>query len=254
MWFECDVLSFIEVEMAPAPKFSREEQEKLILFAAVTAIEESTLLDFSMSSIAKLAGLSMGSVYKFVQCKEDVLIALATKMYQEKQKTFQQVLSLPLSTPERIIALSLLDFSKVQMYSFDDQLESIVNTRAIMKRSSRRWLEQMINCSKICEQAFQQFLELAVDSGELTSGSRDLEEICIGSWSLFVGYFQTVRLHHSWSSEQADESIEDLAPLAPNDIHIRSLQRLINTYEWQQKVADQDITKICQVLAKQGIR
>ena len=97
--------------MAPAPKFSLEEQEKLILFAAVTAIEKSTLLDFSMSSIAKSAGLSMGSVYKYVQCKEDLLIALATNMYQEKQRVFSQVLALPLTTPERIIALSLLDYT-----------------------------------------------------------------------------------------------------------------------------------------------
>ena len=43
-----------------------------------------------MSAIAKLAGFSMGSVYKFVQCKEDVLIALATKMYQERQRVFKQ--------------------------------------------------------------------------------------------------------------------------------------------------------------------
>ncbi|MFT7430375.1 MAG: AcrR family transcriptional regulator, partial [Colwellia sp.] len=88
--------------MAPAPKFSLEEQEKLILFAAVTAIEKSNVLDFSMSSIAKSAGLSMGSVYKFVQCKEDLLIVLATKMYQEKYRVVSQVLALPLTTPERI--------------------------------------------------------------------------------------------------------------------------------------------------------
>ena len=61
--------------MAPAPRFSPEEQEKLIICAAITTIVQSSLLDFSMSKIAKLAGLSMGSVYKFVQCKEDVLIA-----------------------------------------------------------------------------------------------------------------------------------------------------------------------------------
>ena len=150
--------------MAPAPKFSCEDQEKMILSAAVTVIEKTSLLDFSMSAIAKLAGLSMGSVYKFVQCKEDVLIALATKVYQERQQVFIQVLSLPLTTPERIIANSLLDFSKVQMYSFDDQLESIVNTRAMMQRCSPRWLDQMIACGKVCEGMFKTFLQSAAQS------------------------------------------------------------------------------------------
>jgi AcrR family transcriptional regulator len=240
--------------MAPAPKFSSEEQEKLILLAAVTTIEESSLLDFSMSSIAKLSCISMGSVYKFVQCKEDLLIALATKMYQERQRLFQQVLSLPLTTPERIIAISLLDFSKVRMYSFDDQLESIVNTKAIMKRSSRRWLEKMISCCQRCENSFLHFLQAAANSGELTSGERDIEEINLSSWSLAVGYFQTVRLHHNRNEEQDIKEEECFPALEPDNLHIRSLQRLMNTFDWQVKVRDKDIIKTCECLVAHGFR
>jgi AcrR family transcriptional regulator len=240
--------------MAPAPKFSLEEQEKLILFAAVTAIEKSTLLDFSMSSIAKLAGLSMGSVYKFVQCKEDLLIALATKMYQEKQQVFRQVLSLPLTTPERIIALSLLDFSKVQMYSFDDQLESIVNTNSIMKRSSQRWLDYMNNCCKACEDSFQVLLQTAVETKELQSGASEIEEISIGSWSLFVGYFQTVRLNHGRNSQQESEYQEGIESLSTDNVHILNLQRFINTFNWRQKVSKQDIEKVAQHLVSSELR
>lgn len=240
--------------MAPAPRFSCEQQEKMILDAAVTAIEKSTLLDFSMSAIAKLAGLSMGSVYKFVQCKEDVLVALATKMYQERQLVFKQVLSLPLTTPERIIANSLLDFSKVQMYSFDDQLESIVNTRAMMKRCSTRWLAQMIACGKVCEGLFQGFLQAAADSGELNAGSNDIEEISLGTWSLAVGYFQTVRQHQCWQSDACIDTEEKLPALTADNVHIRSMQRLINTYDWQHKVNNEDMLKVCQCLVEQGLR
>jgi AcrR family transcriptional regulator len=240
--------------MAPAPKFSLEEQEKLILFAAVTAIEKSTLLDFSMSSIAKSAGLSMGSVYKFVQCKEDLLIALATKMYQEKYRIFSQVLALSLTTPERIIALSLLDFSKVQMFSFDDQLESIVNTRAIMKRCSQRWLDYMINCSKVCEDSFQVLLQTAVDTKELQSGINATEQISIGAWSLNVGYFQTVRIHHGRNTNQENEIQESIASLSTDNVHILNLQRFINTFDWKQKVSKQDIEKVAQQLVISELR
>jgi len=240
--------------MAPAPRFSAAEQEKLIICAAITTIEQSSLLDFSMTKVAKLAGLSIGSVYKFVQCKEDVLIALATRMYQERQRMFKQVLSLPLSTPERIIAKCLVDFSKVQMYTFDDQLESIVNTKSMMKRCSPRWLDQMISCGKVCEGMFDEFLQSAAQSGELTSGERDIEEINSGTWSLSVGYFQTVRLHQCWQKEQDACEDECVPALAPDDAHIRSLQRLINTYDWQQKVSNDDIVKICKCLVDAGLR
>lgn len=238
--------------MAPAPRFSAEEQERLIICAAIKAIEESSLLDFSMSAIAKLAGLSMGSVYKFVQCKEDVLIALATRMYQERQSVFKKVLALPLTTPERIIATSLLDFSKVQMYNFDNQLESIVNTEAMMKRCSERWLTQMKACSERCQKMFQQLLYAAADSGELTSGSRDIEEINSGIWSLAVGYFQTVRLHESWHNDVSSE--RDTFVLATDNAHIRTMKRLVNAYDWQQKITDGDIDKVCRHLVATKLR
>ncbi len=240
--------------MAPAPRFSSEEQEKLIICAAIKAIDESSLLDFSMSAIAKLAGLSMGSVYKFVQCKEDVLIALATRMYQQRQSVFKKVLTLSLTTPERILATSLLDFSKVQMYNFDNQLESIVNTDAMMKRCSERWLTQMIACGERCQAMFQQFMQAAADSGELTSGSRDIEEINLGTWSLSVGYFQTVRLHNCWSKNIDENSVEIMQVLAPNDLHIRTMQRLVNTYDWQQKISESDIENVCLQLTNAGLR
>jgi len=244
--------------MAPAPRFSAEEQERLIRCAAIKAIEESSLLDFSMSAIAKLAGLSMGSVYKFVQCKEDVLIALATRMYQQRQGVFKKVLALPLTTPERIIAISLLDFSKVHMYSFDNQLENIVNTEAMMKRCSERWLTQMISCGERCQTMFQQFLQTAADSGELTSGNRDIEEINLGTWSLSVGYFQTVRLHQNLQSEydvsSNDHTEESTLVLAPDDLHINTMARLVNSYDWQEKISSDDIVNVCNHLLNAGLR
>ena len=240
--------------MAPAPRFTAEQQEKMILSAAEQAIEETSLLDFSMSSIAKLSGLSMGSVYKFVQCKEDVLIALATLMYQEKQRVFKQVLNLPLTSPERLIGISLLDFSKVQMFSFDDQLENFVNTRAIMKRSSKRWLDHMIASSKVCENAFNQFLEKATQTGELINGKDDFEEISLGSWSLMVGYFHMVRLHQSWNNEQEMENIDNLAPLTIDNVHVKNLRRFINAFEWQKKLTENDIEKVSLHLMDEGLR
>jgi len=42
--------------------------------------------------------------------------------------------------------------------------------------------------------------------------------------------------------------------LAADNVHIRSMQRLVNTYDWQQKVSNDDINKICRCLADQGFR
>lgn len=240
--------------MAPAPRFNCKEQEDLIICAAIKAIEESSLLDFSMSAVAKLSGLSMGSVYKFVQCKEDVLIALATRMYQERQRVFKKVLVLPLTTPERIIATSLLGFNKVQMYSFDQELESIVNTKAMMKRCSESWLVQMTSCCLRCKTIFEEFLQAAADSGELTSGYKDTEEINIGIWSLAAGYFQTVLIHQSRYYDSETKSDINTSALTTDNVHIKTMKRLINAYDWQQKISDKDIEKVCEHLKKANLR
>ncbi|RHW76317.1 TetR/AcrR family transcriptional regulator [Colwellia sp. RSH04] len=240
--------------MAPAPKYSPDEQEKLILNAAIAVIEQTNLLDFSMSAIAKLAGLSMGSVYKFVQCKEDVLIALATNMYQQRHLTYQQVLSLPLNTPQRIIAMSLLSYSKVQMYSFDDQLESIVNTTAMMKRCSTRWVQHMVNCGEVCESTFKSFIKQAADSGELITVNHDIDEIGISTWSMMIGYFQVVRIHENWQMNQIPHDSQHNSALAPEHIHIRNMQRLLNTFDWREKLTSKSIVDTCKSLEQAGLR
>ena len=124
-----------------------------------------------------------------------------------------------------------------------------------MKRCSERWLSLMIACGKQCETMFQQFLQNAANSGELTSGSRDIEEINLGTWSLSVGYFQTVRLHQCWHND-LNESIDDenSLVLTADNIHIRTMKRLVNTYDWQQKVSNDDIENICLHLADAELR
>ena len=66
--------------MAPAPKYSPQEQEEIILNAAAECISQTSVLDFTMSAVSKAAKLSMGSIYKHVQCKEDIIFAKGKKI------------------------------------------------------------------------------------------------------------------------------------------------------------------------------
>ena len=234
--------------MAPAAKFSPQEQEELILNAAEKSIENSSLLDFTMSAIAKNAGLSMGSVYKHVQSKEDVLIALATKMYVNELNYYQKVLALPLTLPEKTIAINLIDRSKVQLYSFEGRLDTLLSSAALLKRGSPRWIDRMIDNSRKIEQAFQQLFMAAADSGEFISGVEAVEEIGIVLWSLCAGYFQLVRQHQSWLQGDTTPYSDELAAIATDAIHIRGLKRMLNAYDWQQPLTEDGILKACKLL------
>lgn len=242
--------------MSPAPKFSPQEQEERILAAAAKCIEGSSLLDFTMSSIAKEAGLSMGSIYKHIQTKEDVLVALATQSYIKLTHTLTSVLELPLSMPERLLAFSLMTPEKVRRYPFEDHLEMLIGNEAILKRASCGWVEKLMRLDQSLEKYFVEVLGQAIDDGELavTVKERDdvLEEILVSIWAMCVGYKQVVFQRHARSL--VGEPIALPFPLAADAHLINTMRRLLSSYPWREPLTDQGVEKICQVLEQRGLR
>lgn len=248
---------FNRYKMAPAPKFSVQEQEGMILDAAVQSIEESSILDFTMSQIAKSAGLSMGSVYKHVQSKEDVLIALATGMYENEYARYKAILSMPVSAPEKIIGINLMHRWKTDTYSFESQLDNLVTTQALVERCSAGWLARMRNqCSQI-ESLFKLFLTEAADSGEFISGHEAIEELNLAVWSFTTGYFHVVRqyqCHVQDKAEQPNPHLCQSSEIGDDALHIRGLVRLLNAYDWREPLTCDGIKKVCQLLEAEGFR
>jgi AcrR family transcriptional regulator len=242
--------------MARAHKFSAQEQEERILAAAAKCIEESSLLDFTMSSIGKEAGLSMGSIYKHIQTKEDVLVALATQTYKKLERTLSRILELPLTMPERLIAFSLITPEKVRLYPFDDHLEMLIGNEAILKRASSGWIEKLMRLDQSLEKYFIDTLRSNVEEGELLIAEVEregiLEEILVSLWAMCVGYRQVVFQRHARSL--VGEPMKLPFPLAANDHFINTVRRLLNTYPWRQPLTDEGIEKTCRVLVQSGMR
>ena len=231
--------------MAPAPKFSIAEQEQMILDAAVQCIKDSSITDFTMASVAKNAGLSMGSVYKFVQSKEDILLALGQRSFTHIRGVFKQVLALPLATPERILAISLIAPKALQLYAFDYELQSYVINEAVMRRASSQWINRLIESNSLCEAAFKQSLIEGIEAGELLDvpNKNDIiEEIIVGCWAMCVGYDQVIRVRQCRQIVEGTDSL--LHPLAVDAPVIRSMMRLLNSYPWQATLSEQSLDAI----------
>ena len=220
----------------PAPRFTPQQEEERILDAAAKSIAASSLLDFTMSSIAREAGLSMGSVYKHIKTKEDVLIALATNMFKNLEQVFQHILTLPLSMPELLLGISLMTPDKYRLYCFDAHLEMLIGNEAVLKRASREWIEKMVRADKSIEQRFNNRVSQAIDCGELDldGQSRELieEEVLVAVWSMNVGFFQVAFQRHARGLVGHAEELP--FPLAADAPFIKTVQRLLNTYQWQQ--------------------
>ncbi|MGY0216552.1 TetR/AcrR family transcriptional regulator [Endozoicomonadaceae bacterium StTr2] len=234
--------------MAPAPKYSFEEQQQRILAAAEECIESSSLLDFTMSAIAKGAGLSMGSVYKHVSSKEDVLLALAIRKANHEYERASLIMSLDLTLPEKLVAFSLTDQRKVRRYSFDDELGILINSRLIRQRGSANWLDRLNSAMLRTADPFDTAFHQAVEQGEIKGRADLIKEINITGWALTVGYQQTVQF---WERNIDKVNIQ---PPSSDSVYIRGLVRMINSYDWKTPVTSQGLQKICDQLEAHNYR
>ncbi len=238
--------------MPSAPRFSPAEQESLILKAAAEVIEQSSLMGFTMSAIAKTAGISMGSIYKHVQSKEDVLIALDVMLLQrelavEKKLTHEKLTQFSATTPEKLIAMSLVDTRKTNLYPFDTQLDMLVGNDAIISRGSPAWVGRMQHaCREIGEYLFG-VLKQSVESGEL-SGPEDMDteimHLILGMWALDVGN-KRVSLASSTGFLPASEI---------GSPQICNTKRFINSFDWRKPLDDEGIKNVCKLLEEAELR
>ncbi|MFT4927786.1 MAG: AcrR family transcriptional regulator [Phenylobacterium sp.] len=233
--------------MCPAAKFSPAEQESMILEAAAEVIEQSSLMDFTMSAIAKKAGISMGSIYKHVQTKEDVLIALDVMLLKRELVTYRKLQPLELTTPEKLISCFLLDYQKTNLHSFDVQLGMLVGNEAILKRGSVAWVERMRQGGKELCGFFDEILNQAVNRKELTLPDHNPDELYqlnTGLWALNVGNLRV-----------SLEGCNGYMPkFAPDCAQILNTKRFINSFHWSQPLDTEGLDKVCHLLGEIGLR
>jgi AcrR family transcriptional regulator len=238
--------------MAPAARYSLEEEEIRILDASAKCIRESSLLDFKMSAIAKEAGISVGSVYKHVRSKEDVLVALAIKTATFTHSVIAKVLTSPLTAPQRLLCPMLLDPKKFYEEPFGMHLEMLISNEALLKRASQQWIEKLNKADRRMEQLF--FESLVGDELDVEKEKREtlIEELMVGLWSMHMGFIQ-VALHRS--AIRADESSNSLPfPLPTNHSLVSNAFMLINGYPWKKPLTPDGIETASNVLIELGFR
>ena len=240
----------------PAPKFSCQEQENRILQAAAACIEASSLLDFTMSGISKAAGLSMGSIYKHIQSKEDVLVALGYHYQVHFMAVVKQIFALPLPAVARIPAVQLMDHSLVSPFGFAPQLETLLGNEAILKRASAGWLEKFITIDIAVEDLFREEVLRACRDGELQVDQAQQEaiahELVTSMWSICVGHTQ-VQMQRN-ARHLLDQEVQPSGRLESDSVIVRSMTRMMNTYPWTTPLTETLLASTCRLLEQHGLR
>jgi len=240
--------------MAPAPKFSPEVEEELVLRSAAHVIGNSSILDFKMSAIAAEAGISMGSVYKHVQCKEDVMIALVSKMLETTFFKFEEILKLPLSTPERCVASVMADFSLCGLYSFDEHLKMLVTNEAVLRKGSAKWRDRMLHWERKIEELVHKALETAFETGELKAANRlaVLDQLNLGIWAFCSGFSQISVLKDGFSLYGEIRALED--PYTPDSPQVQCVKAFLSGFDWRTPLDDEGVLRVSSQLEGIGLQ
>ncbi len=240
----------------PAPKHTIAEQEKLILDAAAQCILDTSLIDFKMSAIAKKAGLSMGSVYKHIQSKEDVLVALSVRLDSQASNVIRLILALPYSLPAKIVAINLVSQEAMYSYSFSYQLLTMINSRDLLAKASDKWLTKLSLVSTEIRLQFQGALREAVGSEELLCEEEEkealIEEFMLLHWAVNIGSPQILNHPHETHINEAKVNVN--VPLTLDHPLLRATIRMTNSYPWKDPVTREELSDIEQVLIENDLR
>ena len=236
--------------MCPAPKYSQAQQAEMIRDAAVKVIEASSLLDFKMTAIAKEAGLSVGSLYKYAQTKEDVIIALACEMFENFCQIADDIYASDLSMPEKLVSFMLLDPDKANRFSFDLDLEILATSDPVLRRCSAHWKVTMLDLETKMDSMCQKKTQDCFESGEYLGELDEVFELSLGNWAMSVGMKQ-VRSHMKNKSNHCYKS--DEACFA-SEVAVKAVKKYINAYSWKMPLTDDGIEKAKQNLIRLGLR
>mgnify|MGYP000123481864 CR=1 FL=1 len=240
----------------PPSRFTPQEEENLVLKAAAECIEAKSLIAFTMSDISKASGLSMGSVYKHVQSKEDVLVALVAKSMKHMHAVFEEFFAKDLSAPEQMIGSVLWTPDKLYLHPFGVHMEMMVHNDAVLAKASPRWLDTIARIDLSMEALFVKAIEKAIDDGELTVASSErakvTEELMVGVWSLYVGFVQVAYQRGSRAPHQ--DAIQLPFPLPLDHALVCAARRLINSYSWKVPLDDKSIERVSGVMTEMGYR
>ncbi|MGF1789969.1 TetR/AcrR family transcriptional regulator [Photobacterium profundum] len=240
----------------PAPKHTIAEQEQLILDAAAQCILDTSLIDFKMSAIAKKSGLSMGSVYKHIQSKEDVLVALSVRLDSQASNVIREILALPYSLPAKIVAINLVSQEAMYTYSFSYQLLTLLSSRDLLAKASDKWLTKLSLVSTEIRLQFQGALREAVRSEELLCEEEEkealIEEFMLLHWAVNIGYTQILNHPHETHINEAKTNVN--VPLTLDHPLLRATIRMTNSYPWKEPVTREELSEIELVLIENDLR
>lgn len=217
------------------------EREDLFLDAALDLIRRDGLLNLQMSRLAEKAEYAVGTLYLHFASKEDLLLALVTRVFRDYIALLRQAHAWNATTRERLFAVGVADlvflrrypdYFRIAQYSLCE-----VSWRAVSDTRRQAFLAANAPVSEIVSG----IVEDARRAGDLPPDGQSTQDIAVGVWALCGGF-------HSLA--HAEGLLADYAITDPYRSMCRQLLCLLDGYRWQPVSVTSDASAVERLIAR----
>jgi len=121
----------------------RAEREQFIIEQAIALFVEKGFLGVRMMDIAKISGMSMGTIYSHFAAKEDLLLACATRMIREEKEIHQAIIASNASAIRRIVTCFTVNWLIARQHPGFVEIENLSLMPSVWTRAHPQRIQEL---------------------------------------------------------------------------------------------------------------
>lgn len=222
-----------------------EAREQLFLDTAHRLMLEEGLLSLQMARVAEACDYATGTLYQHFSSKEDMLLALSTRMVGDRVDLFCRPMKWQAPTRDRLFALGLADVLFAQQRPEHFRLAQYVFTEAVWSATSEERRHKALERSKPMCDGVRRLIREAVERGDLPDRGLGNMDLGVGPWTLCLGMHTLVH---------ADGLLAFYDVKQPYGLLLKHIEFLLNGLSWQplaEQITDEYIAEKVEILCDQ---
>lgn len=165
-------------------------RERHILDSAWGLVETDGFLALKISELAKIAGVSIGTLYVHFESKEDLITAMAMDAWRDLEQILVQALDIDGSPVQRLLAFSILNHRFNIKFPVRFEAMQLAGVPSIWQRASLRRHQQLPESCEAFEGRLAPVIREAIETGELHQEAdlkTQIDAFGHGLWAVNMG-------------------------------------------------------------------
>lgn len=162
-------------------------REQRILAMAGEQLQQEGLLNLQMTRVARACDMAVGTLYQHFACKEDLLLALATRCAQLHVDLFRRAVQWQAGSRDRMNAIVVADAILACRHPEQFSLQQYALCEVVWQAASSVRRAAFLAANEPIADIVRGIAEDALAAGDLVAPGLAPQEVTTACWSLCVG-------------------------------------------------------------------